>query len=114
MRFTGRWAAKGVGLVLLALAVAAALGFVVMSLWNALIPGLFHGPTLLFWQALGLLVLCRILFGGLRGRAGWHGHSRWRREWQRKWESMTPEERERLRERFKHRCGPWGMDEPPQ
>jgi hypothetical protein len=87
-----------------------------MSLWNALIPTLFHGPLVTFWQAAGLLVLSKILFGGFRGRHGhgWHGrHGRWRGEmWRRKWESMTPEERERLRAKFKHRCG-WGSEEPP-
>jgi hypothetical protein len=86
----------------------AVLSLVVMSLWNALIPSLFHGPTLQYWQAVGLLVLSRILFGGFRGRPGWHGHGRWRKHW----ENMTPEERERLRARLKHRCG-WDPGEPP-
>jgi len=51
-------------------------GFIVMSLWNALVPPLFHGPALTFWQALGLLLLSRILFGnfGMSGRG-----SHWRR-----------------------------------
>ena len=44
------------------------LGFVVMSLWNWLAPAMFGGHTITFWQALGLLVLTRILFGGFRGR----------------------------------------------
>jgi hypothetical protein len=93
--------------VVLALAAVALLSFVVMSLWNQLVPGLFGGPSLHFWQAAGLLVLSRLLVGGLRGHSGhWHGH--WRnRMWRERWESMTPEERERLREKFKHRCG-WG------
>ena len=95
------------------LALIAVFSLIVMGLWNALIPSLFHGPTLEYWQAVGLLVLSRILFGGFRGRHGWHGHhGRWRGEmWRRHWESMTPEERERLRERFKHRCG-WDPSEP--
>lgn len=110
MRFRGRWVAKGAAFVVLALAFVAVLSFVVMSLWNALIPSLFQGPTLRFWQAVGLLILSRILFGGFRGRGGWHGrhggHGRWREHmWRRHWENMTPEERERLRARFKHRCG---------
>jgi hypothetical protein len=115
VRFRGRWVAKGAAFLVLVLALIAVLSFVVMSLWNALIPGLFHGPLLTFWQAAGLLVLSKILFGGFRGRGGhgWHGrHGRWRGEmWRRKWESMTPEERDRLRVRFK-RCG-WGSAEPP-
>lgn len=115
MRFRGRWVAKGAAFLVVVLAVIAVLSWVVMSLWNALIPDLFHGPMVTFWQAAGLLVLSKILFGGLRGRhGGWHGQ-RWRREaWRRKWESMTPEERERLRARFRHPCGGWsgGPEEP--
>ena len=98
-----RWTVKrvlaGIAALLVMLLLLALLGIVVMLLWNWLVPGLFHGPTLGYWQALGLLVLSRLLFGGLRG----HGH--WRQRWWReRWEQMTPDERERLRERFAQRC----------
>lgn len=114
MRFRGRWVAKGAAFVVFALAFVAVLSFVVMSLWNALLPQLFHAPTLDFWQAAGLLILTRILVGGFRGRGGWHGHGHpgWRRQWREHWENMTPEERERLRAKYGHRCG-WGRGEPP-
>lgn len=109
MRFRGRWVVKGAAFLVLGLVLIAVLSLVVMGLWNALIPSLFHGPELRFWQALGLLILSRILFGGFRSRGGWHGH--WReRMWRHHWESMTAEERERLRARFKHRCG-WDRGE---
>ena len=116
MRFRGRWVAKGAAFLVFALAFVALVSFVVMSLWNALIPSLFHGPVLQFWQAVGLLILSRILFGGFRGHHrghGWHGPGGgWRgRMWRQHWESMTPEERERLRAKFKHRCG-WYADDP--
>ena len=39
-------------------------GTIVMHLWNWLLPELFGWPQLGFWQALGFLALCRILFGG--------------------------------------------------
>ena len=88
----------------IAMLVAAALGlagFVVMSLWNWLIPSLFGGPALHFWQALGLLALTRILVGRI-GRGPGHRMSwRMRQDWQR----MTPEEREKLRESLFRRCG---------
>ena len=85
------------------IAVLAVLALAVMLLWNSLVPELFRGPPLQYWQALGLLLLSRILFGGLR-RGSWHGQ--WRqRMWRERWESMTPEERERLREHFQGRCG---------
>jgi hypothetical protein len=86
------------------IAVVALLALAVMLLWNSLVPQLFRGPPLEYWQALGLLLLSRILFGGLRRRGGWHGHWRQRR-WRERWESMTAEERAQLREHFQHRCG---------
>jgi hypothetical protein len=68
-------------------------GEVVMHLWNWLLPPLFGWRTLGFWQALGLLALCRILFGGLgHGGPGRHGGRRWRG-----CRNMSPEEREKFR-----------------
>jgi hypothetical protein len=95
---------RGLAVLAAVAAVVAVLSFAVMLLWNSLVPELFRGPPLQYWQALGLLLLSRILFGGLRGRGGWHGH--WRqRMWRERWESMTPEERARLREQYQGRCG---------
>jgi Ca2+/H+ antiporter, TMEM165/GDT1 family len=110
VRFRGRWAAKGAAFIVCGLAFVALLSWIVMSLWNAVVVDLFRIPMLDFWHAVGLLVLCKILFGGFRRGGGWHGHRRWRGEmWRRKWESMTPEERERMRAKFaKHRCGWYG------
>jgi len=83
----------------LAVAGIAALTWVVMQLWNCLLPDLFIGVSRIgYWQALGVLALSRILFGGLRG--GCHGHWRERRA---HWESLTAEERQQLKGRFHHR-----------
>ncbi|HEX7747870.1 MAG TPA: hypothetical protein VF445_03875 [Bordetella sp.] len=69
------------------------LGWVVMVLWNWVIPTLFAGAHAIdFTHALGLLVLSRILFGGFRGHGGWHGRRHWH-----KWQAMTPEEREHFK-----------------
>ena len=78
-------------------------GAAVLALWNWLLPPLFGWPEITFWQALGLLVLCRILFGGF----GCHrsGHSNWRRRMEERCENMTPEERERFRQRMRERFG---------
>lgn len=77
-------------------------GQVTMLLWNWLAPALFGLPQVTFWQALGLLALCRILFGGF-GMGGGSGHrSHSRRRMAERWEQLTPEERER----FRHRSGP--------
>jgi hypothetical protein len=88
------------------LVVASLLGFITMQLWNGLVPDLFGGPHVSFWQALGLLLLSRILFFGGPGRfARGGGRERWRRRFQERWEKMSPEERERLRGEWGSRCG---------
>ena len=86
-------------------AFVALFGEVVMHLWNWLLPMLFGWRQISFWQALGLLVLCRILFGGF-GHGGNHSKSRRRRSEQ--WEAMTPEEREHFRQNWRARCGNFG------
>jgi hypothetical protein len=86
-------------------------GEAVKYLWNWLLPPLFGWRMIGFWQALGLLVLCRILFGGFGARG--MGRSNFRRRmwdrWDQRWQSMTPEEREKARETFREsmrgRCG---------
>src|SRR6266852_8436022 len=79
-------------------------GELVMHLWNWLLPTLFGLRLITFWQALGLLALCRILFGGL-GLGGGSRRSRFRRRMAERWEQMTPEEREKFRQSFRGRCG---------
>jgi hypothetical protein len=80
------------GKLILVLVAIAALGGIVMMLWNAIMPAVFVGAHAIdYGHAVGLLVLCRILFGGFKGHGGWRGHRHWRR-----WEQMTPEEREKF------------------
>ena len=70
-------------------------GAIVQLLWNWLLPSLLGARQITFWQALGLLVLSRILFGGF-GRHGRHGFRGARRSGCGHWERLTPEEREEL------------------
>jgi len=77
-------------------------GEIVRLLWNWLLPPLFGWREITFWQALGLLALCRILFGGCGFRGA--GRSNLRRRMAERWEHMTPEQRERLRQGL-GRCG---------
>ena len=81
-------------------------GEVVMHLWNWLLPALFGWRMITFWQGLGLLLLCRILFGSFGG----HGPKGpgIRRRMDEKWERMTPEEREKFRHTIRGRCGGFG------
>jgi len=84
----------GVRLVLGAVVV-----WLMMLLWNWLMPALFSGARIIdYWQTLGLIVLCRVLFGGGHGR--WHGRHRW--------ETMSQDERARFK---RVRCG---QDAAPQ
>lgn len=79
-------------------------GFIVMQLWNWLMPAIFGLRLITFWQALGLVILSKILFGGFHSHAGKRG--RWRR-WRGmrdRWEQMTPEEREKFREGMEGFC----------
>src|SRR5689334_21943308 len=69
-------------------------GEVVMRLWNWLLPSIVGVREIGFWEALGLLALCRILFGG----SGFRGHARARR-----CDRMSHEERERFRDEMRER-----------
>ena len=69
--------------------------FVVMWLWNWLVPEVFNGPLLSYWQTLGLLVLSKILFSGIGKGSSGHGHHKrhdhkcrpeYRDKWKRKFE----------------------------
>jgi hypothetical protein len=98
--------ARIVRFLLFAAAALAAFGFVVMRLWNWLMPAVFGLHTITFWQGLGLLVLSKILLGGFRGVPA--RKMFWRRRMIERWERMTPEERERFRLGIRGRCGPFG------
>ena len=62
--------ARAVKIVAIVAVVLAVVGCVAMSLWNWLVPALFSGPMITYWQALGLIVLSRLLFGGLHRSGG--------------------------------------------
>jgi hypothetical protein len=81
-------------------------GEIVLHLWNWLLPPLFGWREITFWQAVGILALCRILFGNFGGRPMWR--SDFRRRMSQRWESMTPEEREKFRQGMRSGCGGFG------
>jgi len=87
-----------------------ALSFLVMFLWNITISQIFSLQEITFWQALGLLVLSKILFGGFR--PGRRGRPSWRHtHWRNKWMNMSDEEREHFRKMWKERCGKMGKED---
>src|SRR5256885_12482351 len=99
------WMFHGFKFLLFAAAIVAALGFVVMTLWNWVVPAAFGWHAIGYWEAVGLLVLSKILFGGFRGGPWRYGH--WRHRMMERWERMTPEEREKFRQGMRARCGPF-------
>lgn len=101
-------------LIILAIAVFTT---AVMLLWNAIMPGLTGWSTLTWPKALGLLVLCKILFGGFKGRSG-HDGPPWKRwggpkggpasgerfNWRDDCKGMNDDQRQRLRDEWRKRC----------
>jgi Ca2+/H+ antiporter, TMEM165/GDT1 family len=79
-------------------------GQAVLHLWNWLMPAAFGLHPITYWQALGLLGLSWLLFGGPRAWFGGH-RGYWRHRMRERWDAMTPEERERFREGMRARCG---------
>jgi hypothetical protein len=95
-----KWKIHGGRIIALGLLAAAVLGLVVMELWNWLTPPIFGWHAITYWQALGLFVLSRILFGGFRGG----GH---RRHWRMgSWDRMSPEDREKFIQGLRAHGGP--------
>jgi hypothetical protein len=106
MNMITRWITRGLKVVLaifIMVVIIGALGEAVLQLWNWLLPSLFGWRQITYWQAVGILVLCRILFGKFGGRPMWR--SNFRRRMDERWEHMTPEEREKFRQGMRGRCG---------
>jgi hypothetical protein len=79
-------------------------GYIIMQLWNWLAPAIFGFHTITYWQALGLFLLCKLLFGGFH-RHGGRGGRGWRQHMEDRWEKMSPEEREKFRAGMRGRRG---------
>jgi Ca2+/H+ antiporter, TMEM165/GDT1 family len=91
----------------LALAGLALMGWLVMALWNAVLVPVLHVGVLGYWQALGLFLLSKLLFGGFRGGGGWGRRRAWREKMEQKWAGMSPEDRERFQQEWRNRCAGW-------
>jgi hypothetical protein len=104
---TRRWIFRIPMFIAFAVVFLALFGYVVMSLWNWLMPALFGLHHITYWQAVGILFLAKILFGGFRGGRHAPRHWRWRGRMMERWAQMTPEEREKFREEMRTRCGPF-------
>ena len=103
MNHYGRKRRWFVWMPLVFIAAALLMGLLVKLLWNAILPPVLGVNMLSYWQALGLLVLSRILFSGFwkGGYRRWGGSPMWRE----KWMNMNEEEKAKFREEWKRRCG---------
>ena len=101
--------ARLIAIAPVALAAFALFVWIVMSLWNWLMPAIFSLRAITYWQALGLMVLSWILFRGSRGGSSM-GMDPWRYELRKRWRKMTPEEREQFIQGLRSR---WTGMEPP-
>jgi len=105
------WLQKALKFVFFGAILVALVGFATMSLWNWLMPMIFHLPMLTFGQSLGLLVLTRLLTGGFGrgGQGGWARGRAWKRQMQQRMEAFSPADRENFRQQMRSRCaGTWG------
>jgi hypothetical protein len=111
----GMWVGKILAIGLIGISLA--FGFVIgtMYLWNWLVPELFSGPVINFWQTLGLLVLSKILFSGFGKRCNCHQRHNagpWKNYWKAKWGNMPAEERERIKQKMKEKWCYKGEEAP--
>ncbi len=116
------WVLKGLKFIIFATGFILLGGYVIMHLWNWLIPSIFTGG-IGFAQAIGILILMRILVGGMGRHRGPHGgcghgmgtHHNWKERMEQRMANMTPEEKEKFKQQMKTRwgshCGNWNKME---
>ena len=80
-------------------------GGIVMLLWNNVLAEVLRISTINFWQALGILVLSKILFSSF-GSGGRSRGDYWKQRMM--WKHMTPEQKEKFKEEWKSRSHRWG------
>jgi hypothetical protein len=100
--------ARFIFMLAMAAAFLSLVSFIVMTLWNNLLPEILHVQAINFWQAAGIFILCKLLFGF--GRMGGFRRNRmhFKHRLEDRIQTMTPEERERFKEKFASRnfwCG---------
>ncbi len=109
------WIKKGFMILIFGIIAILVFGLVVMALWNAILPAVIGVKTITFIQALGILLLSKILFGGFggsRNRGDWRNKGKWM-EMKDKFACMTPEEREKFKAEWKNKCGGSRRNQPP-
>ena len=105
MRRDGSWKFwKAIKILAMVVVAVLVFGYGTELLWNWLMPSIFGLRAITFAQAIGLLILSKLLLGGFHRHSG--GRNGWKRHMKDRWEKMTPEERERFRDLLgsRHAC----------
>lgn len=82
------------------------IGYVIQFLWNAILVDATGVKPISYWQAIGLFLLSRILFGGFRfgGPKKYKSRNSRKAPWKERWQNMTEAEKQDMKERWKRRC----------
>jgi hypothetical protein len=115
MNKTIKYIAIGIGIAILCTVALGLLIYLLQYLWNWLIPSIIGWRAITYWEALGLFILSKILFKGFAWSGGhksrWNSH--WKTKWTQKWETMSPEDRERFKQKMREKCGWTGSKSEP-
>jgi Ca2+/H+ antiporter, TMEM165/GDT1 family len=95
------WIKRAIFLPIVFAAIIFIFGSVVMYLWNAILPTVLGIHTITFWQATGILLLSKILFGRFPHRQGYRGFHDHGKDMREKWMNLSPEEREKMKTELK-------------
>jgi hypothetical protein len=102
------WIKKIIGFTIMAVAFVAFISYVVMRLWNGVLVDVTTVKEITYPQAIGILVLAKILFGGFKGNCWCGKGNSWKQNMKEKWEKMNPEEREKFKQEWRNKCKTWG------
>ncbi len=116
-----RWFFKGLAMAVVGIVLAILYCYAFMYLWNWLVPDIFSGPKIVIWEAAGILLLGKMLFGGFghwgKGCNKCGGKKHWKSSFRKEWRKMSEEERDRCKEKFKskfRRCFPDDEETKPE
>jgi hypothetical protein len=83
---------KYVGFGILGVAFIIGVIFGIQALWNWLIPDLFNGPVLTFWQTVGIFFLSKILLTGIAPGPQKNHDKKWKKRFESKFKDKAPED----------------------
>lgn len=80
------------------------LPYIVMLLWNGILPEVIGVKAITYWQAVGIFILSKLLFGGFKFGKHHHNH-KMKEHLREKFMNMNQEEREAFKQKWRERCG---------